>query len=58
MELNNLPEHIFHTPRYLTDLYLSGNLFETLPTALTYAVNLEYLDLDENPMKSFAYEKY
>lgn len=58
MELTTLPEHIFHTPPHLSDLYLSGNLFETIPDALMYAANLKFLDFDENPMKSIAYEKY
>lgn len=50
MELTKLPEHIFHTPRKLATLNLAGNLLKSLPDALTYAINLQTLTLDENPM--------
>lgn len=57
MELSKLPEHIFHTPRKLVTLNLAGNLLKTLPDALTYAINLETLTLDENPMENLEGEK-
>lgn len=50
MELDTLPEHMLHSPDLLTHLHLTGNLFTRLPTALSFAKNLEYLDLDENPL--------
>lgn len=57
MELATLPEHIFHTPRKLVNLNLVGNLLKSLPDALTYAINLETLTLDENPMGSLEGDK-
>lgn len=53
MELKELPEHIFHRPRQLESLNLTGNLFTTVPEALQYAINLKFLSLDENPIVEF-----
>lgn len=57
MELTVLPEHIFHAPRKLESLNLTGNLFKILPQALQYAVNLVELNLDENLMEDFSRNK-
>lgn len=48
MELKTLPEYIFHTPRMLKTLNLSGNLFKTLPSALELAISLVNLNFDDN----------
>lgn len=53
MELKTLPDHIFHAPRQLKTLNLTGNLFNTLPEALGDALNLIYLNLDDNIFEAF-----
>lgn len=50
MELDDLPEHVFHNIHSLHKLQLKGNLFKTIPKALKYAVNLRELSMDENPL--------
>lgn len=50
MELSSLPNDIFHPLRALKVLKLEGNLFKTIPEALTRAINLRELSLDENPI--------
>lgn len=57
MELSTLPEHMLHTPKHLETLNLTGNLLKRIPEALEYAVNLKYLNLDENPMESLVETK-
>ncbi|XP_015588919.1 leucine-rich repeat neuronal protein 1 [Cephus cinctus] len=49
--LKDLPDHLFHTPKYLTKLHLRGNAFTDPPTALEDAQALQYLCLDENPIQ-------
>lgn len=49
-KLRKLPEHIFHAPRSLIEVNLAGNLFQTIPDSLIFAINLETLILDENPI--------
>lgn len=51
MELASLPDYILHTPQDLETLNLTGNLFTSIPPSLSYATNLKYLSLDENPLK-------
>ena len=58
MELSTLPLHIFHSPRGLEVLNLTGNLFTRIPSALENAINLKTLFLDENPIVSIVQEKY
>jgi len=50
-ELTEIPLTLFHTPRELRTLNLTGNLLTKVPEALTLAVNLETLFLDENDIK-------
>lgn len=57
MELTTLPEHIFHTPRKLDTLNLTGNLFKIIPDALQYAINLVELNMDENIIEEFSRNK-
>lgn len=57
MELKSLPEDIFHPLRALKILKLEGNLFKTVPHALTYALNLKELSLDENPIGDLTAER-
>lgn len=57
MELSSLPEHIFHAPRQLISLNLTGNLFKTIPGALQYAVNLNELIFDENILEDISRNK-
>ncbi|XP_033150555.1 leucine-rich repeat-containing protein 15-like, partial [Drosophila busckii] len=52
MKVMTLPETIFHGPQKLEDLIASGNLFIELPKALSFAVNLKRLVLDENPIQN------
>lgn len=49
MELRTIPEHMFHAPRALHTLNLTGNLFTILPEAIYYARNLVHLNLNDNP---------
>lgn len=49
-QLKTLPEHIFHAPRALIEINLMGNLFERIPEALIFAINVDTLILDENPI--------
>lgn len=49
-QLRKLPEHIFHAPRGLLEINLKGNLFERIPDALIFAINVDTLILDENPI--------
>lgn len=51
MELSALPENLFHGPRQLKVLNISGNLFETLPETLKDAINLEELNLNDNTIE-------
>lgn len=53
MELSELPNTIFHSPIELETLILTGNLFHTLPAALTHTKHLKKLVLDENPFTDF-----
>lgn len=48
MELKTLPDSIFHAPRMLKTLNLSGNLFTKIPDAIQHALNLVKLNLDDN----------
>lgn len=48
MELKTLPEAIYHAPRSLKTLSLSGNLFTKIPEAIEHAINLVTLNLDDN----------
>lgn len=57
MELTTLPEHLLHSPRGLQILNLTGNLLSEIPAALGFAVNLQYLNLDENPIVNFTSEQ-
>lgn len=57
MELSALPDTIFHSPKDLETLLLSGNLFHEIPAALNRAKNLKKLVLDENPLGDFVQGK-
>lgn len=48
MELSRLPEYFLHGPRELRVLNISGNLFETVPETIQYALNLVELNMDDN----------
>ncbi|XP_053994557.1 leucine-rich repeat neuronal protein 3-like [Hylaeus volcanicus] len=50
-DLKQIPETLFHTTRYLKKLNLSGNRIMIPPVALGDAIALEYLYMDENPIK-------
>ncbi|XP_014614936.1 PREDICTED: leucine-rich repeat neuronal protein 2-like, partial [Polistes canadensis] len=50
-DLKELPEYIFYKPRYLKKLQLNGNEFIEIPKALSMAMALEILGLDETPIK-------
>ncbi|XP_004524904.1 leucine-rich repeat-containing protein 15 isoform X2 [Ceratitis capitata] len=50
MELSELPDYLFHGPRDLETIILTGNLFDELPDDLDLAPNLRELVLDENPI--------
>lgn len=57
LELTELPETIFHSPRELNTLNLTGNLLTTVPKALKFAINLHFLYLDDNDIKYIGGEK-
>lgn len=50
MELSDIPVHLFHSPRALEKLDLSGNLLTRIPEALEFAIGLRELTLDSNPI--------
>uniref|UniRef100_A0A2M4AQC4 Putative conserved plasma membrane protein n=1 Tax=Anopheles triannulatus TaxID=58253 RepID=A0A2M4AQC4_9DIPT len=52
MELDDIPTYLFHTPRGLRYLNLTGNLLKEVPSALRRAEGLTWLSLDENPIMS------
>lgn len=58
MELSELPDYLFHGPRDLETIILTGNLFDELPDDLDLAPNLRELVLDENPIGNLIGEKY
>jgi len=49
-EIAVLPDHFMHTPKYITTLDLSGNLFDRIPEGLGESHNLEALYLNDNPI--------
>ncbi|KAF4521506.1 hypothetical protein B566_EDAN001806 [Ephemera danica] len=50
--LSTLPEGSLHTPRFLVELDLQGNLFKEVPTqALADTHGLQVLSLDDNPIR-------
>lgn len=49
MELRTIPDYMFHAPRSLHTLNLTGNLFTVIPEALHFAPNLVQLNLNDNP---------
>lgn len=57
MEISELPKTLFNAPDELTHLNLTGNLLETVPEALQYALKLQWLSLDENPISSIQGER-
>lgn len=58
MELKNIPDTMFHSPIELETLILTGNLFQTIPSALERTRKLKKLVLDENPLKNFEKDKW
>lgn len=51
--LASLPAHSLHSPRFLDELRLDGNLFQEVPTdALADTHVLKILTLDDNPIKN------
>ncbi|XP_011297718.1 leucine-rich repeat-containing protein 15 [Fopius arisanus] len=51
-QLQGLPDTIFHVPKdTLKRLHLNGNRFSGVPLALQDATALEYLSMNENPIK-------
>ncbi|XP_015123013.1 carboxypeptidase N subunit 2 [Diachasma alloeum] len=51
-DLQELPDTVFHVPKdTLKLLYLNGNRFTVVPRALQDATALEYLNMNENPIK-------
>ncbi|KAH8408153.1 hypothetical protein KR222_001115, partial [Zaprionus bogoriensis] len=52
MEIDSLPDTIFHGPSELDTLIASGNLFTEVPEALSRAKNLHRLVLDDNPINN------
>lgn len=56
MELRTIPEYMLHSPRLLSTLNLTGNLFTRLPEALHWSVNLVHLNLNDNPFEQIGGE--
>uniref|UniRef100_A0A1B6C1M7 LRRCT domain-containing protein n=1 Tax=Clastoptera arizonana TaxID=38151 RepID=A0A1B6C1M7_9HEMI len=52
MYLKSIPEHMFHTPRFLEVLNISSNLFTSVPIEIEETHNLKELILDDNPIAS------
>lgn len=50
MDLREIPINMLHSPRELKTLNLASNILTKIPEALTYAINLIDLNLDDNPM--------
>lgn len=57
MEIDSLPDTIFHGPSELDTLIASGNLFREIPKALSYAKKLQRLVIDENLFVTLEGEK-
>ncbi|GAB0099529.1 Leucine-rich repeat [Sergentomyia squamirostris] len=50
MELSSIPTHLFHAPRGLKTLNITDNLLTDIPNALVFAIKLESLYMDNNPI--------
>lgn len=57
LDLAELPETIFHAPRELNTLNLTGNPLTAIPKALKFAINLEILYLDDSDIEHIGGEK-
>lgn len=57
-KLNSIPEGLFHALPSLKYLILSGNRFVQVPEELQRAVNLEYLNLNDNPIKTLGAQSF
>ncbi|CAH1738117.1 unnamed protein product [Aphis gossypii] len=55
--LNELPDHLLHTPRFLEILNLSNNKFTQIPQGLDEAHALQRLDFSSNPIKNIFFPK-
>lgn len=58
LELTEIPDAMFNSPRELTTLNLTGNMLTTVPRALKSAINLQTLYLDDNDIQHIAGEQY
>lgn len=56
-ELKDIPEHIFHSNRYLEVLNLTGNQFTNIPAGLESAKSLKYLRLNNNNIVNITEQK-
>ncbi|XP_028039276.1 leucine-rich repeat neuronal protein 3-like [Bombyx mandarina] len=50
-QLTEIPEKFFHTPLYLSRLDISDNQLTAVPQELEETKNLEYLNLNQNPIR-------
>lgn len=49
-QLSEIPEKFLHTPLYLERLDISDNKLTAVPEALEETKNLQYLNLNQNPI--------
>ena len=57
-KLSSIPEGLFHALPSLKSLILSGNRFEKVPEEMERAIHLEYLNLNDNPIKTLGAESF
>lgn len=57
-QLSSIPDGFLHGLRNLKVLILSGNKFATVPPALQLSVNLEFLNLNNNPIAALNSESF
>ena len=57
-QLSSIPDGFLHGLRNLKVLILSGNNFATVPSDLQRSINLEFLNLNNNPITSLNSESF
>jgi len=57
-QLSTIPDGFLHGLRDLRVLILSGNKFATVPSDLQRSINLEFLNLNNNPIATLNFESF
>jgi Leucine-rich repeat (LRR) protein len=56
--LSSVPSGLFHALPVLKMLIIAGNQFTVIPEELQHAIHLEYLNLNNNPIKTLDAESF